>query len=300
MIHTLDLQFHVSQSIAAFVVESSAGPILVETGPHSTYQTLCEGLAGLGYQPEDVRHVLLSHIHFDHAGAAWAFAKSGATVYVHPRGWKHLQDPTRLYNSAKRIYGDQMEALWGLMEQIEPEKLIAVEDEQQIGIGDKSFTAWHTPGHASHHIVWQLEDVVFTGDVAGCKVGKGPVVPPCPPPDINLEDWENSIAVLRKLNPSSIYLTHFGEVKDVSNHLDALSSILWDWANWMKPHWEAGKQVLEVVPAFKAYAAAQLAEAGVPDADIPKYEAANPAWMSVAGLMRYWQKKAEASAASPT
>ena len=116
MVHIIDLHFQMDHTIASFVVETAEGPVVIETGPHSVYPQLVSGLQKLGYQPADVKHVLLTHIHFDHAGAAWAFAEQGATVYVHPRGWKHLQDPTRLYNSAKRIYQDQMETLWGDMQ----------------------------------------------------------------------------------------------------------------------------------------------------------------------------------------
>ncbi|MCB0836640.1 MAG: MBL fold metallo-hydrolase [Bacteroidetes bacterium] len=293
MVHIIDLHFQMDHTIASFVVETTEGPVVIETGPHSVYPQLVAGLQKLGYQSTDVKHVLLTHIHFDHAGAAWAFAEQGATVYVHPNGWKHLQDPTRLYNSAKRIYQDQMETLWGDMKQIPAEKLIAVEDQQILSIGGIDFQAWHTPGHASHHIAWQMGATVFTGDVAGCKIQGGPVVPPCPPPDINLELWYDSVETVRSLNPETLYLTHFGEINDPNTHLDAVKSILQDWGAWMKPRWEAGKSAEEVTPEFQAYAADQLRAAGLDEAMVQKYEAANPAWMSVAGLMRYWQKKSE-------
>lgn len=291
MIHILDLEFQVKLAIAAFVIETSEGPVLVETGPHSVLPRLESGLADLGYKLSDVKHVLLTHIHFDHAGAAWALAREGAKVYVHPRGYQHLHDPSRLYGSAKRIYGDMMESLWGLMEGIPEEQLVAVSDEQLIEIGDLQFKAWHTPGHASHHIAWQLGDDIFSGDVAGCKINQGPVVPPCPPPDINIEDWVASINVLRAQNPKRLFLTHFGIVEAVEEHLSSLENILHDWANWMKPHYEAGRKAPEVVPEFQAYAAQQLSEAGLSETEVARYEAANPSYMSVAGLMRYWHKK---------
>ena len=297
MIQTIDLGFHFADTIASYVLETDEGLVMVECGPHSTFANLEFGLKKLGYQAGDVKHLFLTHIHFDHAGAAWAFAKLGATVYVHPRGWKHLQDPTRLYNSAKRIYGDMMEKLWGEMHGIEASRLKAVEDQEVIQIGDKQFIAWHTPGHASHHIAWQLGDVVFTGDVAGCKILDGLVVPPCPPPDINLELWLDSIGKLRKMNPRVMYLTHFGPVTEINTHLDQLAEILSDWANWIKPHWEAGRSPEDVTAEFQAYADEQLRKTGVGEDIVERYNAANPAWMSVAGLMRYWQKKAEAEAA---
>lgn len=294
MVHTLDLQFQVPNSIAVYVIETSEGPVLVETGPHSRFAHLESELQKIGFQVSDIKHVLLTHIHFDHAGAAWAFAEQGATIYVHPRGWKHLHDPERLYGSAKRIYGDMMEPLWGIMKGIPEELLISVEDETVIQVGNTSFKAWHTPGHASHHIAWQMGEVVFTGDVGGCRIPNGPVVPPCPPPDINIEAWMNSIRVLRALNPKRLYLTHFGAEDEPTQHLDNLEFILNDWAQWMKPHWETGSDAQDITPKFLAYTNEQLKVAGVTDEiELKKYEAANPPYMSVAGLMRYWQKKSE-------
>jgi len=294
MIHIIDLHFQTDHSIASFLVETNDGPVIVETGPHSTYPKLVEGLARHGYKPSDVKHVLLTHIHFDHAGAAWAFAREGATVYVHPKGYRHLHDPEKLYNSAKRIYGDMMETLWGLMEGIPETQMKAVEHEDVLEIGGKRFIAHHTPGHAVHHIAWQLDDVIFTGDVAGCKIEPGPVVPPCPPPDINLEDWYDSIELLRNLNPQTLYLTHYGPVTDIDPHLNALIAVLKDWGEWMKIRYGQQLSVEEVTPDFKAYAASGLQKLGLTPNEIARYEAANPAWMSVAGLLRYWKKREQA------
>jgi glyoxylase-like metal-dependent hydrolase (beta-lactamase superfamily II) len=291
MVDIIDHHFQLEGTIASFLLKTQAGPVLIETGPHSTFETLKAGLAKHGFKPSDVKHVLLSHIHFDHAGAAWAFAKAGAQVYVHPVGYPHLQNPEKLYNSAKRIYGDAMESLWGLMEGIPVDQLHAVADKEVVEVGEMRFIAHHTPGHASHHIAWQCGDAIFTGDVAGCKIGEGPVVPPCPPPDINIEDWKDSIQTLRSLSPKTLYLTHYGPVTEIEPHLQALENMLDDWAGWMKIRWEKGLGVEEVTPEFKAYAAQQLREAGLNEHQIGQYEAANPAWMSVAGLLRYWKKR---------
>ncbi|MDX1906953.1 MAG: MBL fold metallo-hydrolase [Bacteroidia bacterium] len=294
MIHTLDLHFQIPHAVAAFVVETSAGPVLVETGPYSTYPHLVQGLKALGYVPGDIRHVLLSHIHFDHAGAAWALAAAGATIYVHPAGYKHLLDPARLYGSAQRIYGDMMETLWGAMKPIPADQLVAPEHGETFYIGDTTFTAWYTPGHAVHHIAWQTDDTLFTGDVGGCKIMDGPVVPPCPPPDIDIEAWVSSLHLMRELAPARLYLTHFGEITTPEPHLTALETRLLDWAAWMKPWFEAGTPAQEIIPVFQQYVYAQLQASGVAADDLAAYEAANPAFMSVAGLLRYWQKKTAA------
>ena len=293
MVHILDLNFFTDSAIAAFVIETSDGPVLVETGPHSVFPELESGLQSLGYRPEDIAHVLLTHIHFDHAGAAWAMAEKGATIYVHPFGWKHMLNPEKLYHSAKRIYQDQMEILWGEMQPIPEEKLIAVEHQQEIIVGDTTFIAHHTPGHANHHIAWQTGDIIFTGDVAGCKISGGPVVPPCPPPDIDIEKWNDSLDLLESLNPTKLYLTHFGPIENIREHIAELRKNLNDWAEWIRIRWEQEQSALEITPDFQKYAARQLENAGLDEAGIKKYEAANPAWMSVAGLLRYWSKKNE-------
>nr|WKN35839.1 MBL fold metallo-hydrolase [Tunicatimonas sp. TK19036] len=292
MIHTLDLHFlNIPQAIASYLIETSEGPILIESGPYSTYESLKTAIRKAGFQPEDIQHVLLTHIHFDHAGAAWAFAEQGAKVYVHPFGAKHLAQPEKLWDSAKRIYQDDMDRLWGKMQPIAEDQLVTVEHEQELIFGDTKLRAHHTPGHAVHHIAYQLGEEVFTGDVGGVRISGGLVEPPCPPPDIQVESWQNSINILRALNPKALYLTHFGRVEDVEAHLDHLEAQLLDWAEWIMIKMEAELPVEEMVPQFQEYVARQLQEQGADYELIQQYEAANPSWMSVAGLMRYWKKK---------
>ena len=292
MIHILDLKFKgLPHVIAAFLVETSDGPVLIETGPYSTYTTLVAEIERVGYKVEEVQNVLLSHIHFDHAGASWALAEHGAKVFLHPFGYKHMLDPSKLVSSATRIYGDEMDTLWGALNPIPNDHLVVCDHGQEIIIGGQKFTAWYTPGHARHHIAWQLEDVMFTGDVGGIKIEGGLIVPPCPPPDIHLEDWNNSIELIRNSPVNTLYLTHFGKIEDKTSHLDKLNYILNDWAQWMKPHAEANSMIEEVTPQFELYVANQLKSFGLSGQAIAQYEAANPSWMSVSGLMRYWSKK---------
>ncbi|MEM6642107.1 MAG: MBL fold metallo-hydrolase [Bacteroidota bacterium] len=292
MYHTLDLEFQNHQNaIACFCIESNSGLILIESGPFSTYQNLERALNKIGFSTDDVHHVLLTHIHFDHAGAAWAFAEMGANIYVHPLGAPHMLNPERLVASATQIYGDRMDALWGQMKGIEEENLRIVEHMEVLNIDGKTFTALHTPGHAKHHIAWQHKDVIFTGDVAGVQIGKGPVVPPCPPPDINIEDWKDSIVQILKRNPKRLVLTHFGEVDRVALHLESFLEILDDWSTWIKEKWETGLKHQQITPQFVKYTTNQLRNRGVSEIGIEQYEAANPSWMSVAGLIRYWEKR---------
>lgn len=291
-IHVIDLVFlQEEQTVAAFLIESIAGPILVETGPESTWDQLEAGIKRLGYQPKDIQHVLLTHIHFDHAGAAWKLAEQGATIHVHPVGLPHLASPERLWDSAFRIYGDDMERLWGSMKPIPSSQLKEALHREVFRFGDLEIEALHTPGHASHHIAWQMGDLIFTGDVAGVRINKGPVVPPCPPPDIHLEDWKASIALIKSRRPGQLFLTHFGVVTNPAAHLAELEIMLNDWALWMKNY--SGQQVdqKEVTDKFMAYTQKQLEVRGLSPQDIQRYEYANPSWMSVAGLLRYWKLK---------
>lgn len=293
-IHIIDLNFlETKDAIACFLIESDQGPVLVETGPESTYPILEKEINKLGFSVQDIQHVLLTHIHFDHAGAAWRIAKHGAKIYVHPTGKPHLESPQRLWNSALQIYGDQMERLWGSMSSISEEQVIAVSHHEIVPIGNLRFKALHTPGHAIHHIAWQLGGNIFTGDVAGVKINGGPVVPPCPPPDIHIEDWKKSLATLKAARPQALYLTHFGIINTIDSHLDNLSYILNDWALWIKPYFEENRDQKEVIPLFMDYTQSQLRKEGCSDELIQIYEYANPSWMSVAGLYRYWKLKTQ-------
>ncbi|NNE29395.1 MAG: MBL fold metallo-hydrolase [Saprospiraceae bacterium] len=290
-IQTLDLGFMGQpEAIAAYLVNSSAGPILIETGPASTLPNLVKELNKHGVNPEDIKHVFVTHVHLDHAGAAWYFARNGANVYVHPKGLPHLRNPERLWSSAKRIYQDKMELLWGEMHPISGKLLISVPHKKRVKVGNLKIRALHTPGHASHHIAWEINDILFAGDVAGVKVLSGPVMPPCPPPDIDIQEWRNSIRLILDRRYKKLYLTHFGEVDEVKPHLVELRGRLQNWSNWLHPYFENGVSREEVLPKFVSYVDKQLAAAGVSNQDRKKYELANPSWMSVAGLYRYFKK----------
>ena len=293
MIHQIDLHFQGQlEAIAAFLVETSAGPILIETGPHSTLPHLQEGIEAAGYQLTDVKHVFLTHIHLDHAGVAWKFAEHGATIYVHPRGYPHMHDPSKLLKSAKMIYQEQMDSLWGTLKPIPAEQLIAVEHEQSFSVGDVSLKAWHTPGHAVHHIAWQLGTELFAGDVAGVKIGEGPVVPPCPPPDINVEDWQASLQIIRQIAPNRLWLTHFQAITEVVTHLDALEKRLVEWAEWLKPRVLSEEwNDTALMQAFEEFVMNGFDKMELDPKIKRRYAVANPAGMSALGLKRYWVKK---------
>lgn len=293
MVHVLDLNFFQPHTVASFLIQTTAGPVLVETGPYSTFPTLIKGINRLGYKASDIQHVLLTHIHLDHAGAAWAMAEMGAKIYVHPKGYDHLADPTKLLTSAKRIYQDQMDNLWGTMRPIPESRLVACENGTRITIGETEFVAWHTPGHAYHHIAWQKDKVVFAGDVGGVSIEGGPVQPPCPPPDIDPPAWKNSIDLIRNLDPERLYLTHFGARDNVGAHLDQLQQRLDEWSGWVRTQLEAGKDPMELSDAFTEMVNTGMIERGADEELLTKYNSANPTFMSLHGLARYWQKQGQ-------
>lgn len=207
-----------------------------------------------------------------------------------------MHDPSKLLASAKMIYQEKMDSLWGTLKPIPENQLEVIEDGQSVHIDGAEIIAHHTPGHAKHHIAWQLGNVVFTGDVAGVSIHDGPVVPPCPPPDIQIEDWMDSIEKLLALEGiQKYYLTHFGVVNNPHGHMDKLKAALSAYATFVKPYVEKGHSVEAMMPAFLDFTQQYLVSNGLSEADAAKYEAANPAYMSATGLMRYWNKKLERS-----
>jgi glyoxylase-like metal-dependent hydrolase (beta-lactamase superfamily II) len=292
MIHILDTR-HLGRPgiIAATGLETSDGLALFDVGPESTFSALAEELTKRGFSPRDVRHVFLSHIHFDHAGAAWRFAELGATVYVHPRGAPHLIDPGKLIASASRIYGDELEKLWGKIAPVPAERIRILEDGECVRFGEFTVRAWATPGHASHHHVYQWEDCVFGGDVAGVRLGNGPPIPPFVPPELNIELWRESIAKIRELNPARLFLPHFGLVDQaIPMHLDALDERVARWSQWFRDRLRAGDADQQLRAAFADFEACDLRAAGARAEDVRDYEHADPSFMAVAANERYWRK----------
>jgi len=292
MIHVLDTQ-HLGRPgiIAATLLATDEGPILFDTGPESTFENIAAELRKLGFEPRDVRHVFLSHIHFDHAGAAWRFAELGATVYVHPRGAPHLIDPAKLVASATRLYGDEMERLWGKFSAIAPERVRVLEDGDVVRVAPFDIRAIATPGHASHHHIYHWEQNVFGGDVAGVRLGGGPPAPPFVPPELDIEAWRDSIATIRALNPASLYLPHFGVIRDdIDAHLNALEQRVVRWSFWFRDQIRAGNNEQVMVSMFADHLVADLRAAGASESQLADYEHADPSFMAVTAAMRYWRK----------
>jgi glyoxylase-like metal-dependent hydrolase (beta-lactamase superfamily II) len=292
MIHILDTE-HLGRRgiIAATALETEEGLVLFDTGPESTFGNVARQLRELGCAPREVRHVFLSHIHFDHAGAAWRFGQLGATIYVHPRGAPHLIDPAKLVASATRLYGDQMDRLWGRFAPIAQERIRILEDNAVVCLAPFEIHAVETPGHASHHHIYYWNDCLFGGDVAGVRLGGGTPVPPLVPPELDIEAWRQSIGKIRRLNPAKLYLPHFGPVTgDIAAHLDALDERIVRWAIWFRDRLRAGEDEQKMTPAFADYVVSELRQAGATESELADYEQADPSFMAVSATVRYWRK----------
>lgn len=289
----IDLRFQETPGIiAAYLLNNGNEAALVETGPATTLPRLIEGVRACGVELERITHVLVTHIHLDHAGAAGAlFADHlpNARLHVHPRGAPHLADPTRLLASAQRIYGESMDRLWGSVRSVPEERIVPVRDGETVRVGGRELTAIDTPGHARHHHAWldATDGTLFTGDVAGIRLtGSGLVRPPTPPPEIDLQAWDRSIARLRELSPERLCLTHFGAFHNASAHLDRMLSGLHRWAGRVEAFREAGLERDGVVRTLKDLAEGDVRAAGDDPGQAARYETAIDTGMCLDGLLR--------------
>jgi glyoxylase-like metal-dependent hydrolase (beta-lactamase superfamily II) len=182
--------------------------------------------------------------------------------------------------------------LWGEIQPLPRDSVVVTADNAKIQVSGLTLEVIETAGHAQHHNAfwWEPNRILFSGDVAGVAIGKGPIFPPCPPPDVNLELWRASLERIRALNPTQLFLTHFGLRQQPELHLRELETRLTDWAAWMKDRMSEGKSEEEILPEFRRFTENQLVAAGGTPADLVAYEQADPAAMSVTGLCRYWRK----------
>ena len=300
-IHVLDTrQLGHAGIVAATALETDEGITLFDTGPESTFDNVIVDLRKAGFEAKDVRHVFLSHIHFDHAGAAWRFAELGAQIYVHPRGAPHLIDPTKLVESATRIFGSDMERLWGRFAPVPAERLKVLEDNEVVRVPPFEIRAIATPGHASHHHVYHWNDTVFGGDIAGVRIGNGPPIPPFVPPELHVEAWRESIAKIRKIKVAHLYLPHFGKIDgSFSEHLDLLDERVVKWSEWFRDKIRSGANEEQLRSEFAALEHRDIDDAGPAtghkcrsgsDSLVTLYEAADPSYMAVGAAIRYWKK----------
>jgi len=278
-------------AIAAYLIRHDDGAILVESGPGSTLSALQAGLAREGLSPRDVTHVLLTHIHLDHAGAAGWLARQGTEVYVHPVGAPHMLNPEKLLASAARIYGDRMDTLWGEFLPVPESQLKVPNDAEAIKIGNLEFLPINTPGHAEHHYSYLFEDVLFCGDVGGVRIPGYPYLRvPMPPPELHIEGWHESITHLRKEKFAHIAPTHFGIFDDPQWQLDEVDRCLNSASRWLDEIMPSNPHIDELRQSFTDWMMAEGERMGLDEEVVKAYELANPLGMSADGLLRYWKK----------
>ena len=283
--------------VGVFTHELADGSVLlIEAGSGATTDTVIQGLSDLGIQASDVRALVVTHVHLDHAaGAGHLAAWSDAPVYVHPLGVRHLANPTRLWNSAERIYGDAMQRLWGRMDPIPEDRLRPLEDRRPLELGGSRFDVVHTPGHARHHLTLiDSEGSAYAGDVAGILLEDVPIIRPAlPPPDIDLELAAASCRALAQHAPDRLLLTHYGAVEGqdaVQRHLATVPERNQAWADEVQRGIEAGEDHDTLVARVKQLEQAELDAANVQGDPRHRYTAMSNADMTVMGLVRHHAK----------
>jgi len=262
--------------IGSYLLETEDGLALQDCGPSTCIPELKARLAERGLELQDVRHLLLSHIHLDHAGAAGALVREhpGLQVHVSEIGAPHLVDPSRLEASARRLYRDDFDRLWGELAPVPEENV------HRVGAETLGLATFPSPGHARHHVCYLAPDgTLYAGDAAGVRIRPSEfVLPPTPPPEVDLEAWERTLDEIAARKPERLALIHFGVFEDVERHLGELRERLRAWAERVRD----GASEEE----FERLAVADLA------ADRDAYVQAIPPWQSYAGLRRYWEKRA--------
>lgn len=293
---TIDLGFQgFNQVIAAFAAPTGDGRfVLFESGPASSVEAVERAVADLGFEVDDLAAIFATHVHLDHSGGAGVLARrTGCTVYAHPAGVAHLIDPNaKLLPSAERLYGDRLVPLWGKTEGVPSRQLKVAGHGEKVVLGDLEIIAWHTPGHAVHHIAYQVGGDVVTGDVGGIRFpGADHVAPPMPPPDIDVELWRESLDLLRSLEPERLLLTHYGAFSDPVRHLDELEERLLAWTAIAEATVADGGSREDLAGKLQALDESELAVESLPDDIIARYRHLCPMLENSAGLYRYVSKR---------
>jgi glyoxylase-like metal-dependent hydrolase (beta-lactamase superfamily II) len=291
-----DLNFQgESRVIACAVIQGPGGVAIVDPGPSSTLPVLRRHLADAGMSLDDVTTILLTHIHLDHAGATGTLVRENPRlrVYVHEVGAPHMADPAKLIASATRLYGDAMERLWGEIAPVPQHVMETLRGGERIEAGGRSLDVAFTPGHASHHVSYFSGDtgVAFVGDTAGVRiVPNGFVLPPTPPPDIDLEIWGESLTTIDRWHPETLLVTHFGHATQTATHLTEMRDHLGLVARLSKESLAMEGDDTSKEDWFVERVRKELRRY-LSDADAASYETSGRFDLNWRGLARYWRKK---------
>jgi glyoxylase-like metal-dependent hydrolase (beta-lactamase superfamily II) len=286
---------------SAYLVEAEE-LALIETGPGTSAPAVTDGLAELGVGPEDLAHVVLTHIHLDHAGGAGAIARAfpRAAVWVNERGAPHLADPSRLVASTERVYGpDRMREMFGAVEPIEAARLRAIGEGDRIPLGGRTLGVLYTPGHASHHV--SLHDgetgAVFVGDALGVHLPDvGVLRPATPPPELDVELAVESIERISN-RADLLLLSHFGPVAEVAHLCGLAERRIRSWADVVREGLRTDDDVERIASLLERQGAVEYREDSGEEIDMDRYDVLSSIRMNAMGLIRYWRKRAERDAA---
>ncbi|MEI6667670.1 MAG: MBL fold metallo-hydrolase [Acidobacteriota bacterium] len=296
----VDLQFQGrARAIASAAIDTPVGVLIVDPGPSSCRASLMADLAGAGVGAGDVHGLLLTHIHLDHAGASGTLVREhpGWKVYVHERGAQHLVDPSKLLASATRLYGDQMDRLWGEFAPVPAAAITVLRGGERLAFGTRIIEVELLKGHATHHVGYfdRVSGIVFAGDTAGIRTADDPYVyPPTPPPDINLEQWRDTIDLMRRWTPAGLFITHFGYKTDPVLHLAALDAEIEYWGRFSRELLSAGGDPQDLERAFVDGIVARITTL-IGAERAAAYASAAPLSHCWSGLVRYWQKREAAA-----
>jgi glyoxylase-like metal-dependent hydrolase (beta-lactamase superfamily II) len=293
----VDLHFlGVPEIIATAVLHGASGVALIDPGPSTTLDNLKASLQRRNISVADVRQVLLTHIHLDHAGVTGTLVRENPSieVFVHERGAPHLIDPTKLLASAGRLYGSDMERLWGDFLPVPADRVRALKGEERITAGGRELQVAYTPGHASHHVTYfdPAIRMAFVGDTAGIRrQGQSYVMPPTPPPDIDLDAWRLSEDRVLAFDPDTLFLTHFGPFHGARLHFQEMGQHLASWSAIVRRLIaDAALDEKEKLEAFMKEALLDL-ERKVGTVQAEQYTRAGRLDYSWQGLSRYWRKR---------
>ena len=283
------------RSIAALLIESGGKSAVVDPGPESTLQALRSGLHARGQSVHSLDSLLLTHIHLDHAGATGALVRENPNlkVYVHEFGAMHMIDPSKLLASAGRLYGGDLKPLYGECAPVPKESLLPLDGGEQIRIGDVELDVFYTPGHASHHVTyWDAKSrTALVGDTVGIRVeGDTFLLPATPPPDIDVEIWNQSLDTISSWNADRLFLTHFAFIENPAEHIHLYKDRLAEWSALTRKLMASGMEAADAEKAFVDSVASEI-KSTLPPAAAEHYIFNGGLRLSWLGLMRYVKKK---------
>jgi len=281
--------------IAACLLEADGNVALVDPGPTSAVATLRRKLDELGLGVKGLDTILLTHIHLDHAGATGTLVKENPRirVYVHERGAPHMIEPARLLDSARRLYGDQMERLWGEFLPVPAANVNALAGGERLSLGGRQLDVAYTPGHASHHVSYfdSATGLAFIGDTAGIRIANGQtILPITPPPDIDPQSWAKSWELIQARRPERLFLTHFGAADRVGEHLAELRERLEEWSVAVRDSLKDGEDDAQRAAEFAQQVTSKLMRQ-LSENDAKRYARGAGLELCWYGLARYWRKR---------